>query len=211
MIYLNQVHEKREETAKNILSIYSNKDSLVTKELSVEDFQKSYPTEEFNVITNDILKSYSQKIVEDINSTKDIAEREAIVKSSAEEINAYTGINVKSENGAIKRFYVKKKEDNIEKSEKFNKEDYDIKYNNKKDTGHTANIVEAVNKKTKESHTYYEDGHNKGYEYYKGENYGGSGRSYSRNYKNGEGAPSKYKEIHEHLKNLHKEYYNKES
>ncbi len=109
MIYLNQVHEKREETAKNILSIYSNKDSLVTKELSVEDFQKSYPTEEFNVITNDILKSYSQKIVEDINSTKDMSEREALVKSSSEEINAYTGINVKSENGVIKRFYVKKK------------------------------------------------------------------------------------------------------
>lgn len=93
-------------------------------------------------------------------------------------------------------------------SEKDFNNKFDIKYNNKKDTGHIANIVQATDKQTKEMHTYYEDQGRKGFEYYRGDNYGGKGKSYSRNYQEG-AEPSKNKAIYEHLKRLHSEYYNK--
>lgn len=93
-------------------------------------------------------------------------------------------------------------------SEKDFNNKFDIKYNNEKDTGHIANIVQATDKQTKEMHTYYEDQGRKGFEYYRGDNYGGKGKSYSRNYREG-AEPSKNKAIYEHLKRLHSEYYNK--
>lgn len=56
--------KEQERISKNILSMYSNSNTLTTKELSVDEFQKSYPIEDFSVITADIMKSYISDVIE---------------------------------------------------------------------------------------------------------------------------------------------------
>lgn len=84
---------------------------------------------------------------------------------------------------------------------------HDIEYNDV-EGGYGSNIVAAKNKITGETFTHHKDPKTgvEGYEYYTGENYGGSGRSYSRNYKKGE-YPKKHEKIYKQLEELHKEKY----
>lgn len=118
---MNHVIERQKELAKNILNIYSNKESLTTKVLSIEDFQKSYPIEEFSIVTDEIIKSFSMKAVDEINKIKNEKEKAEFINKAAEDINSFESILVKSENGAIEKFHVKKKSKDLEKAEDYSK------------------------------------------------------------------------------------------
>lgn len=107
---MNHAHQKREEIAKNILSIYSNKEQLTTKEMSVEEFEKSFPVEQFTVVTDKIMKSYVTETVEKVKAITEKQEKDDFIKKSADEINSFERIIVSASNAVKKHFYVKKKE-----------------------------------------------------------------------------------------------------
>ena len=113
---MNHAIEKEKEIKANILKMYSNTAELTTKEMSVEDFQKSYPADQFSVITNKMMESYCKESVDKINANEDKIEKAALIDNIAKDINAHESIIVKAENGTMQKFFVKKKE-LIEKSE----------------------------------------------------------------------------------------------
>ena len=89
-----------------------------------------------------------------------------------------------------------------------------ITYNNPEETGHLANIVvgRIIENGVPKDITYYEDdadgGNSWGVELYQGSNYINSGgRSYSRNFREGQGLPEKYKEIVNELKDHFRKKY----
>jgi len=98
--------EEQERIIDNIKSMYSNIDELTTKTLSVEEFQKSYPVEDFSVITNDIMKSYA---IDVIKKSKDLDDKKDNFQKAADEINSYEKVFVKADNGIREVFYVKEK------------------------------------------------------------------------------------------------------
>lgn len=110
---MNHAIEREKEIKANILKMYSNKAELTTKEMSVEEFQKSYPVEEFNVVTSKIMESYCKNSVEKINATTDKVEKSALLEKIAADINTHEGVIVKAENGVANKFYVKKKEEKV--------------------------------------------------------------------------------------------------
>jgi hypothetical protein len=75
---MNHAHKRQQELHANILSMYSNKEQLTTKEMSVEEFQKSYPEEDFVIITDDVMKSYVADVIEKAAPIAVATEREKI-------------------------------------------------------------------------------------------------------------------------------------
>lgn len=108
---MNHAIKRQEELKANILKMYSNKEQLTSKEMSVEDFQKSYPVDKFNVVTSKIMESYCKESVEKINAIADKVEKSTLVEKVAADINAHESVIVKAENGIAKKFFVKKKEE----------------------------------------------------------------------------------------------------
>lgn len=101
--------EKQKEISKNILSIYTNVKDVTTKEMSVEEFQKSFPVEEFTVVSNDTMKSYAKEQVGKINAIKDEVEKGQLTSVIAEELKSYDKTIVVGKNDIKKSFYTKKK------------------------------------------------------------------------------------------------------
>lgn len=116
---MSHVLEARKQFIQRMERMYSNAEQLTTKKMSVEQFQKSFPETDFNVITNDVMKGYITEVIQNVKKSED----KELLQKSATEINSFESVLVEATNGVQKRFYVKKltDEQKIEKSAKLDK------------------------------------------------------------------------------------------
>lgn len=103
---MNHAHNERERLKNNILNSYSNKDSILIKEISLESFKKSYLDNDFLVISNDVMKAHSLEIIEKANKIEDKFKKNELIEKSIQDVDSYEKIIVKGSN-SIELFFVK--------------------------------------------------------------------------------------------------------
>lgn len=113
---LDHALKHRARIAANILSCYSNADTLTTPLVKVEDFQKSYTEETHSIFTEEQVVKYGQSQLKKSQSLSK-EERVDFIEKSVSEIKSFDQIRVIAENGANRLFFVRKK-DLIEKGKK---------------------------------------------------------------------------------------------
>lgn len=108
-MFLDHALRHKARIAANILSCYSNADSLTTPLVKIEDFQKSYTDETHSILTEDQVVKYGESQLEKAKSLSK-EERVELIEKSVSEIKSFDQIRVIAENGANRLFFVKKKE-----------------------------------------------------------------------------------------------------
>lgn len=114
MELLNHYIGKEDEMKDNIVKGFDNKEEFIEKSISVEDFEKSYSKDEYEIYTRDNMKEYLDDIQKSINQNSE--KEEEILSKAKEDIANLSKVNVQKGRD-VKSFWVRKKETETENSE----------------------------------------------------------------------------------------------